>query len=310
MSKKIIVVGSINMDLVATTERMPAPGETVHSTSFTYSPGGKGANQAVAAARLGGEVVLIGQLGQDAFAQQLFASLQAANLSTDHVDTSAGPSGCAIILVDAQGHNSIVVTAGANAMLLPERLEAQAELFHEAAVVLVQLETPLETVVCLSQITTRTRVPLVLDPAPAQRLPSALLQAITWLTPNESETASLLAGTGYDDTPLTQHNAASAARALLALGPRNVLIKMGSKGVFLAGQDTEATFIPAVQVQAVDTTAAGDAFNGAFAYALSLGQPPADAARFACAVAAFSVTQRGAQASMPTLSQMQHLLIH
>lgn len=303
MSKRIVVVGSINMDLVATTARMPAAGETVHGEHFATWPGGKGANQAVAAARLGGDVTLIGQVGSDAFADTLMHGLQQAGVNTQHVGRSACASGCALILVDDAGRNSIVVIEGANGTLTIGMVDAAEEACRHAAVMLVQLETPLETVLHVARLASRHRIPLILDPSPARELPAELLGNTSWLTPNETECATLLRRTAVT---LSSDTTPEVAHALLALGPRNVVLKMGSQGVFLAGKDIADTFIPAVPVQAVDTTAAGDAFNGAFAYALAGGLPLRHAAEFACSVAAVCVTRRGAQSSMPRLRDLPH----
>ncbi len=308
MAQRIVVVGSINMDMVTTVKRMPTGGETVHGTSFAMVPGGKGANQAVAAARLGGNVALIAQLGRDAFAAPLRTSLEIAGVNTQWVRASPGPCGCATILVDDAGTNSIVVVAGANDRLQPADVDAAAEVLAGAAIFLAQLETPLDTVLHVSRVARRLGVPFMLDPAPARQLPQELLQNTTWLTPNETECVTLLRGTRLDGVSLTRQNASAAAEQLLKTGVRNVALKMGEQGVFLAGRDIDESFLPAFRVDAVDTTAAGDAFNGGFAWALAEGKPPAEAARFAAAVAAVSVTRRGAQTSLPARAEAESLL--
>ncbi|MDE1155369.1 MAG: ribokinase [Acidobacteriaceae bacterium] len=302
---KIVVVGSLNLDLVASVPRMPAEGETMLGGNFATYPGGKGANQAVAAARLGGSVSMVGRLGQDGFAQQLREALGAAQVDMHAVLEVAGASGTAVILVTPQGHNSIVVIPGANHGLTPEALEIHRALLRDASVLLAQLEVPLETVERLGALAAEFGIPFVLDPAPAQALSPAILRTVTWLTPNETETAILLRHLGVEDAA---SGAEAAAEKLLASGVRNVILKLGEKGVYLAGADVRPQFVKPFRVQAVDSTAAGDAFNGGFAYALMQGMEPVEAARFACAVAAVSVTRAGAQPSMPVLSEVLALL--
>lgn len=303
--KNIVVVGSINLDLVAQVARMPQEGETMLGEEFATYPGGKGANQAVAAARLGAKTVMVGRLGDDLFATQLQAALESAGVDASAVKRIPGPSGSAVILVTKAGGNSIVVIPGANAELQPEDLEQHRALFAEAGVILAQLEVPLETVERLAQIAGELNVPLVLDPAPAQALSAETLKHTTWLTPNETETQILLSGLDGNEEGLGQ--AEAAAERLLATGVRNVILKMGERGVYLAGADVESCYVQPYRVQAVDTTAAGDAFNGGFAYALTQGMAPREAAQFACAVAAVSVTRHGAQPSMPTLEEVNLL---
>jgi ribokinase len=310
VEKRIVVAGSINMDLVASIERMPATGETISGANFATYPGGKGANQAVAAARLGASVTMIGRLGKDLFGTQLRHQLEADHIDTSNVTTVDLPSGCAVIMVDGRGANSIIVIPGANGALSAEDLTQYKEVLHHASIILAQLEIPMETVTRLAEIARAANVPFVLDPAPAQPLPSALLRNVTWLTPNESEARSILRDLDYgDDTTLTPQTAPAAAEKLLATGIRNVILKMGSQGAYVAGQDTSPAFIAPFAVDAVDTTAAGDAFNGGFAYALTQAKMiPQDAVRFASAVAAVSVTRAGAQPSMPTLEEVKVLL--
>jgi len=302
MRKKIVVVGSINLDLVASVQRMPVAGETITGQAFSTYPGGKGANQAVGAAKLGGNVVMIGRLGEDVFAPQLLDALASVGIATHCVENVAGPSGSAVIMVTPEGNNSIVVIPGANDALQPEQLDLDE--LRSAALILSQLEIPLPTVERLAHLAAEFGVPFMLDPAPARSLPQSLLQNVTWLTPNESETQILLHHLGGGESIQPE----AAAKHLLNTGIRNVILKMGSKGVFLSGSDVTSTYLPSFRVEAVDTTAAGDAFNGGFAYALTEGMKPIEAARFANAVAAISVTQVGAQPSMSVLVEVETML--
>lgn len=305
--KTIVVVGSLNVDLVSTLDRMPVEGETIAGTGFQIHSGGKGANQAVAIGRLGAPVEMVGALGDDAFAETLAADLRSAGVGTAGVKRVAGSSGCAIILVAKSGSNCIVVNAGANAELRPDDLHQHASLFRDASVVLCQLETPIETVMEAAVLARAASVPFVLDPAPmtAEALPAELLKLVTWLTPNETETAALLSQMGQPGHDLgSDPGVERAAEQLLSMGPRNVILKRGSRGVYLAGADCTPAHIAAEPVTAVDTTAAGDAFNGGFAFALAQGKTPAEAAAFACSVAAFSVTRCGAQESMPLMADL------
>jgi ribokinase len=307
--KKIVVVGSINLDLVAYVDRMPVEGETITGNDFATFHGGKGANQAVAAARLGGDVVMIGCLGEDHFAEQLRQGLQTANVDTHCVLNVPKPSGSAVILVTAEGGNSIVVVPGANAELIPASLDRYEDELRNASVILAQLEIPIDTVERLGELAASFKVPFLLDPAPARPLSESILRNVTWLTPNESETQSILDHLGDSSKADGSADAVkAAAERLLATGARNVILKLGSRGVYLSGQDVAPTYVDAYNVKAVDTTAAGDAFNGGFAYGITHGMAPVDAATFACAVAAVSVTRAGAQPSMPTLVEAEKVL--
>lgn len=305
MAKRIVVVGSINLDLVAATQRIPIAGETVAGLTFQTFPGGKGANQAVAAARLGGSVSMVGKLGADAFGVQLRDSLEESNVNTEAVEVVPGSSGVALITTDAKGQNAITVVAGANAQLSPADLDANIGLILGAGILLTQLEIPFETVECLAAIALQERVPLVLDPAPARPLPPSVLKCIDWLTPNETETCIL---TGRRPGQLSDESIEDAATALLDRGSRNVILKLGDRGCYLALSDGTRQMLPAYSVKAVDTTAAGDAFNGALAVALLNGQSPIESALWASAVAAISVTRPGAQASMPTALEVDRFL--
>lgn len=302
--KPVVVVGSINTDLVAITRRIPAAGETVIGTDFQIHPGGKGANQAVAVARLGYPVQLIGRLGNDTFGDQLRSHLRDNGVDTTAVASSEGTSGVAVIVVSEKGENSIVVTPGANAKVTPQDLEKHIHIIRHAGIILTQLEIPLETVEHLASLCAREGVPLVLDPAPAMELPPAIFKHISWFTPNESEAAFYLDNRAGAGNPSYQE----MADELLSKGMNGVVLKRGQDGIFLALRDSAGIPLPAFSVQAVDTTAAGDAFNGGFATGLMLGMPPLEAARFASAVAAVSVTRVGAQPSMPSRDEVDRFL--
>lgn len=298
--KPIVVVGSINQDLVVAAPHIPGAGETIIGTDFQVHPGGKGANQAVAVARLGYPVHMIGRLGDDAVGAQMRAHLQQSGVGTEAIGTSEGASGVALIVVSAKGENSIVVAPGANAKLTPQDIEANLALIKHAGIVLAQLETPLDTVEALALICARADVPLMLDPAPAQQLPASVLKSVAWITPNETEAAFYAHANAADVSA-----PAAIARALFASGCRGVVLKLGSRGAYLANAEGKTEQVPAFAVHAIDSTAAGDAFNGAFAVGLMLGKSPRESAVFAAAVAAISVTRRGAQPSMPTMSEVE-----
>jgi ribokinase len=300
VEKKLLVVGSINIDLVACADRLPAPGETILGTTFDVFNGGKGANQAVAVAKLDAPVDMIASLGSDLFTERLLTGLQAAGVDTHAIQRVDGPCGVAHISRAANGENSIIVISGANRLLSAACIDAHLQVVQRASMILVQLETPLETVLRLAEQAWEAKTPLMLDPAPAMLLPNVLLSRTTWLTPNETEAQILLGQVNLEP--------AAAAEKLLAMGARNVALKLGSQGVFLAGLDCPAEQVPAFKVNAVDTTAAGDCFNAAFAVALTRGKPPAAAARYAAAAAAISVTRAGAQPSLPSSAEVEAFL--
>jgi ribokinase len=304
-NRPVVVVGSINIDLVANTERIPVEGETVLGSDFQTHPGGKGANQAVAVARLGYPVRMIGRLGDDAFGSQLRAQLENAGVDVSGVMTSPGTSGVAVIVVGRSGENCIVITPGANALLSPEDLDTHIDMIRSAGVVLTQLEIPLETVQHLAKICAQEKVPLILDPAPAKELPQDLLRDVEWFTPNETE-AAFFAGSlnGSADAG----DPAAMAGMLMNKGLKGVVLKLGSRGAFIASRKGLAEPLASFSVNAVDTTAAGDAFNGAFATALLMQMDPVESARFAAAAAAISVTRPGAQPSMPTMADVKQLV--
>lgn len=289
---RILVVGSINIDLVVSTARLPAPGETVTGGTFLRAYGGKGANQAVAARRLGAEVRMIGGVGNDAFGTELRQALHAEGIDVGGVTTFPDTaSGTALIMVDAAGRNQIAVASGANLRLRVEHVAPYASAFAWAQVVLCQLEVPLETVRWTLQMARQHGVITVLNPAPGQLLPVDMLALVDYLTPNEIEAAQL---SGM--ATVTLANAPAVAQALRAQGPAVVLVTLGAEGVVAS---TSSLHVPACPVSVVDTTAAGDAFSGALAVALAEGQPLEAAVRFATATAGLACTQRGAQPSLP-----------
>jgi len=298
--KPIVVVGSINMDLVARTPRIPLAGQTLIGSSFTTTPGGKGANQAVAIARLGYPVHMIGAVGKDVFGQSLLDNLAAAGVDTHAVSTVAGPSGVAPILVADNGENSIVVVQGANGKVDPDFIDQQAALIRSAGMVLCQLELPMGTISRTLAVCSDAGIPVMLDPAPAAELPENVWSKIAWFTPNETEAAFYL---GKECKP------EESAKELLARGLHGVVLKRGSEGALVAGLNGKRDWVHPFRVNAIDTVAAGDCFNGAFAVALLEGNEPLAAARFASAAAAISVTRRGAQESMPSRAEVDAFLV-
>ncbi|WP_329461946.1 ribokinase [Streptomyces sp. NBC_01431] len=293
----LLVVGSANADLVVGVERRPAPGETVMGSDLAVHPGGKGANQAVAAARLGARTALLAKVGDDDHGRLLRASLRAAGVDTAAVLVGEAPTGVALITVDASGDNSIVVSPGANSHLTPDDIRAARDLFARAPVVSVQLEIPLETVAEVARgLAPGAR--LVLNPSPPAPLPAGVLTVCDPLIVNEHE-ARFLLGEAAGDTP------EDWARALLALGPRSVVVTLGAAGALVAdGRDDGCVWVPSPRVEAVDTTGAGDAFTAALAWRLGLGEQLAGAAAFAVRVGAAAVTRRGAQQSYPTADEV------
>lgn len=295
----IVVIGSVNMDLMLSVPALPQPGETVMGSGFVTAPGGKGANQAVAASRLDGNVSFIGCIGVDAFGEQSRASLVASKVHTEHLHSVPGSTtGVAMVLSDAAGENCIALDAGANAQLSASHVDAAEAVIARARLLICQLETPLGTVQHALEMAKRHGVATLLNPAPARALPDWVFKGLTFLVPNAPE-ASLLTGVHVIDIA----SAEQAARVLLAKGVGTVLLTMGAAGVLLACADKVAHF-PAPEVVAMDTTGAGDTFVGAFGAAWSRGEPVRAAIAFAQRAAAFSVQQRGAQASMPWSSEL------
>jgi len=297
---KIVVVGSSNMDLVVKSPRIPTVGETILGGDFIMTPGGKGANQAVAAAKLGAQVYFIAKLGHDVFAEQSLANFKKEGVNTKYVvQTKQAPSGVALIMVDENGNNVIVVAPGANQKLSPEDVKKAESDIGSCGAVVAQLEVPLETVEFAGRLANDSGVPFILDPAPAQNLGPEFLKMADVLTPNETE-AQILTGKEVTD----EDSARTAAEDLLERGARAVILTLGAKGFVLATRD-RTEYVSAVNVDAVDATAAGDAFNGALAVGLAQGKTLDDAASFANYVAALSVTKMGAQSSMPTAEEVE-----
>ena len=292
--RQILVVGSSNTDMVIKAGHLPRPGETILGGTFFMNPGGKGANQAVAIARLGGPVTFICKTGSDIFGHQSQQLFEEEGINTSYVFSDSGnPSGVALITVDEKAENCIVVASGANANLLPSDLEKAEEAIERADLVLMQLEVPMETVCFVADIAWQKGKKVILNPAPAHPLPADLLRHLYLITPNETE-AEMITGVKITD----ESSAGEAARALSGMGVQHVIITLGSKGALIYSNG-KAEMVPALKVEAVDTTAAGDVFNGALTVALSEGRSLKEAARFACKASAISVTRVGAQSSAP-----------
>ncbi|MDO8036612.1 ribokinase [Janthinobacterium sp. SUN128] len=300
----IVVIGSINMDLVLRVPRMPLPGETLTGGAFRTIPGGKGANQAVACARLSGkvagaqQVAMVACVGDDAFGATLRAALVGDGIIDSHITTLPGvASGIASILVDDNGQNSIVIAGGANDLLSPAHIDAAQGLIEQADIVVLQLETPMATVVHAIKLARSLGKTVVLNPAPAASLPEGVLELVDYLIPNEIE-AAMLAGVSPEGA-----DAKALAAALQKLGSDNVIITLGAKGVHAALYGGDFTF-PAEVVKAVDTTAAGDTFIGGFVAGLASGMDEAEAIQQGQRAAAWSVTKPGAQTSIPHLHEL------
>lgn len=300
MTKKIVVVGSSNTDMVIKMEHLPKPGETLLGGDFIMADGGKGANQAVAATRLGGDVTFVARVGSDIFGSEAVDKFTKEGMNTDHVlvDDKA-PSGIALIFVDLKGENSIAVASGANNKLSPADVANAADQISTANVLLMQLETPVETVRAAAKLAHDNDVTVILNPAPARTLDDDLLKLISIITPNESELEQLSGLPVVDPT-----SAEKAARVLLDRGIETVIVTMGAQGSFLLTAD-RAVMIPSKAITAEDTTAAGDAFNGALAFALADGMPLEEALQFSNYTGALSATKMGAQPSMPTYNEVK-----
>ena len=299
--KKIVVLGSTNTDMVITGRKIPVPGETVSGGKFMMNPGGKGANQAVAVARLSarkGLCTFIAKVGDDLFGRDAAARMKKDGIAAHLIIDRKEPSGTALILVDAKGQNVISVALGSNGTLAPKDVTPFKKELKGAAALLMQLETPMETVVWAAKVAHDAGVPVILNPAPAAKLPRSLYRMIDWITPNETE-AELLTGVKVVDAA----SAAKATAALVRRGVKHVIITMGTKGCWCG--DCGKIF-PARKVKAVDCVAAGDTFNGAFVVALAEGKTCAEAIDFAQRAAAISVTRPGAQSSVPYRRELAH----
>jgi ribokinase len=300
---QILVIGSSNTDLIISAPRFPGPGETILGGAFTRAAGGKGANQAVAAARAGGAVTFVARVGRDANGDEALRGFREAGVNVRHVIRDhAAPSGVAFIIVTRTGENCITVASGANDRLSPADVRRARSAFRRANVGLLQLESPIATVEAAVELATAAGLRLLLNPAPARALPRSLLERVYLLTPNESE-AERLTGMVVN----TERSAARAADKLLKTGVSNVVITMGSRGAFVAGNGVRH-MVRGLPVKAVDTTGAGDVFNGALAVAIAEGRPLLESARFANAAAACSVTRTGAQPSAPSRRDINAML--
>lgn len=299
MNHKIVVIGSSNTDMVLKTARFPKPGETILGGDFFVFQGGKGANQAVAAARLGGDVSFICKVGNDPFGNSAIEHYAHQGIDVSNILKDAeAPTGVAVITINAEGENSIIVASGANALLSVDDMEQAMPLLAQAQWLVTQLETPLSVIEYLSDFAKKHHKNLILNPAPAAQLPDAVFDGLFLITPNETET-ELLTGIAVND----ETDAQKASNVFKSKGVQNVIITLGSRGAYVDSSDYQG-IVPTIKVKAVDTTAAGDVFNGALVVALSEGKPWQAAAQFACKAAAISVTKMGAQASAPLLQEI------
>ncbi|MCK9282246.1 MAG: ribokinase [Melioribacteraceae bacterium] len=303
MKESILVVGSTNMDMVVRTDSFPRPGETLLGKKFQTFPGGKGANQAVGAAKLGAKTKFISKMGKDQFADELIENLKSCSVCVENILIDENDStGIAIIMVNSEGENEIVVISGTNMKLTPEEIESKKELFTQSKVLLLQLEIPVETIVKAKELALQNGMTVILNPAPACKLEDSIFEGIDYLTPNETE-LEILSGksvNSIDEVKL-------AAYSMLEKGIKNVIVTLGDKGSMLINKEKAQLFEP-YKVNVIDTTAAGDAFNAGLAYSISKDIPIEDAIHFSNAVAASAVTKMGAQSSMPELSEVNSLL--
>jgi ribokinase len=306
--RPVVVIGSLNLDRVFHVAALPAAGVTQTVLSYSEGVGGKGANQAAAAARLGADVYMLGCLGEDSAGERIAAALRDAGVDTSTLGrTPDAPTGNAAILVTPAGENSILVVPGANHRLAPSHLRMHRDLLTGASMLLVQMETPLDVLAEALAIAGPAHVPVMLDPAPAVPLPPELLHELAWFTPNESEARFYLQATG-GCAPLGDEPEAPC-RYFQSLGPRNVLLKLGARGAALLTGDGRFFHVPAPRVEVVDTTGAGDTLNGALAAALARGAGEEDALRFAVAAASLSTTRPGALASLPDRAEAERFCL-
>ena len=297
---KIIVVGSLNTDLVVRTPRFPQPGETISGEDLQVIPGGKGANQAVAAARLGANVSMLGSVGKDNFGDFLLDNLKANHVDTHLIEREDASTGTATIIVDANGQNSIILSAGANGNV--SSVDVEHASFSDYSLLLLQLEIPTPTVLSAAKLAKQNGVRVVLNPAPAKELPDELISLADFIIPNETE-LSLLTGMEVNDIP----SAEEAARALLNKGAKNVIVTLGSKGALIVNEKTNI-HMETYKVDVVDTTAAGDAFIGGLASVLDSANSLPDAVRYACACGALAATIFGAQPSLPRKEEVERFM--
>ncbi|MFA5089318.1 MAG: ribokinase [Candidatus Omnitrophota bacterium] len=297
----IVVIGASNIDLVVKSSRFPRPGETVSGGGFFIGPGGKGANQAVAAARLGAKVYFVARIGKDIFGNKIISGLKKARVNIDYVVCDPKePSGTALIVIDKNGENSIVFAPGANSKLSQADIEKAKSVIILADILVLQLETSLAATEYAANLAHKYHIPILLNPAPASgKLSTDFLNKVDVLTPNETEIQEL---TGIKVDNLA--SAKAAAEVILETGVKTVVLTMGKKGALLVTRD-KTKLIPAKKVKALDTTGSGDAFSGALAFSLVKGKEISEAVRFACGVASLSVTRMGTQASMPTLDEVK-----
>ncbi|NIK76516.1 ribokinase [Paenibacillus castaneae] len=296
---KIVVIGSLNMDIVTKTSRFPQAGETLTGEEVHFIPGGKGANQAVAAARLGAQTTMIGAVGNDAFGSTLLESLQVNNISVDKVKViDEAATGVASVMLTSDD-NMIIVVPGANALYLPSNIEQLESVIKDTDIVLLQLEIPIETVEAAAVLARKHNKLVILNPAPAQKLSPLLLNCVDVITPNRSELELL---TGYDTS---KGHLKEAMEALLAQGPKHVVTTLGEDGAAYKAFGKEMAALPSHRVPVVDTTGAGDAFNAGLAYALATGNELHQAIKFASQVSALAVTKFGAQEGMPTFEEVE-----
>lgn len=304
MKPSIVIVGSSNTDMVIKADHLPAPGETILGGAFFMTQGGKGANQAVAAARLNGQITFIAKVGTDVFGRQSVQLYKEDGIDTSYITTDENsPSGVALITVDENGENCIAVAPGANGTLNVDDISKAQEVLANASIILMQLEIPLVTVEYVANLAESTNVKLVLNPAPARTLSDDILSKVSIITPNKKE-AEMLTGIKITDN----ESAKEAAKILAGKGIETIIITMGGEGALIFHNNTYEV-VPASKVKAVDTTAAGDVFNGALVVAISEGNDMTQAVRFANSAAAISVTRLGAQSSAPRRDEVEALIV-